>query len=162
MELLRIITMYPGLSGRQLCRFYPGKEDTVNQLLSHFIRQGRIRYEDTCHGYFPALTSTAKDKELTDAVWVLLDFLERIEFHSVSDYPVKLIFFAGGESYEVISIPVGREALITHILKQQKDPFGKRILIVETPKQIAALDIPFVSGYCTVTPDGKVDYYKKQ
>ena len=30
------------------------------------------------------------------AVWVLIDFIEEVEFHSVSDYPAKLLFFAGG------------------------------------------------------------------
>lgn len=154
--------MYPGLSMQQLYGFWPRKEDIVTNLLSHFIRQGRIHYEESCSGYFPVQTPTSKDKELTDAVWVLLDFLERVEFHSVSDFPVKLIFFADGELYEVISIPVGKEGMLTHILNQQKEGIGKRILMVEDPNQIATLEIPFVSGYCTVASDGKVSYYKKQ
>ena len=154
--------MYPGLSMQQLHKFYPGKEDVTNSILSHLIRQGRIHYEENCSGYFPALTPASKDKELIDAVWVLLDFLDRIEFHSVSDFPVKLIFFADGELYEVISIPAGQEALFTHLLKQQSDSGGKRILVVEHPQQIAVWDIPFVSGYCTVASDGNITYYKKQ
>ena len=88
--------MYPGLSVQQLQKFYPGKEEVTNSILSHLIRQCRIYYEQSCSGYFSALAAASKDKELTDAVWVLLDFLDRIEFHSVSDFPVKLIFFADG------------------------------------------------------------------
>ena len=160
--MLRIITMYPGLSMQQLHKFYPGKEEVTNNILSHLIRQGRIYYEQSCSGYFPALAAASKDKELTDAVWVLLDFLDRIEFHSVSDFPVKLIFFADGELYEVVSIPTGQEALLSHLLKQQQEGAGKRILMVEHPKQITSLDIPLVSGFCTVDGDGKVNYYKKQ
>ena len=154
--------MYPGLSVQQLQKFYPGKEDVTNSILSHLIRQGRIYYEQSCSGYFPALAAASKDKELTDAVWVLLDFLDHIEFHSVSDFPVKLIFFADGELYEVISIPSGQEPLLTHLLNQQKKGDGKRIIIVDNPGQIATLDIPFVSGFCTVTSDGTINYYKKQ
>lgn len=154
--------MYPGLSLQQLQKFCPGKEDVTNSILSHLIRQGRIYYEQSCSGYFPALAAASKDKELTDAVWVLLDFLDRIEFHSVSDFPIKLIFFADGELYEIVSIPTGQEALLSHLLKQQKESGGKRILMVDHPGQIATLDIPFVSGFCTVNGDGKVNYYKKQ
>lgn len=154
--------MYPGLSLQQLQKFCPGKEEVTNSILSHLIRQGRICYEQSYSGYFPALAAASKDKELTDAVWVLLDFLDRIEFHSVSDFPVKLIFFADGELYEIISIPTGQEALLSHLLKQQNEGTGKRILMVEHPKQIATLDIPLVSGFCTVDADGKVIYYKKQ
>lgn len=51
-ELLRIISMYPGLSEKQLCRFYPGREDVTRNLLSHLCRQGRTRQADT-GGYFP-------------------------------------------------------------------------------------------------------------
>ncbi len=45
-ELLRIISMYPGLSEKQLCRFYPGREDVTRNLLSHLCRQGRTRQAD--------------------------------------------------------------------------------------------------------------------
>ncbi len=161
-ELLKIISMYPGLSIDQLKKFYPGKEEVVPGLLSHFIRQGRIRYGETCTGYFPAMVPTVRDRALTDAVWVLLDFIGQAEYHSVSDFPVKLIFFAEGELYEVVSVPKGQETLITHILSQQDKSPCRRILVVDEPEQIMSLHIPFVSGYCTVSPDGRVSYFKKQ
>ena len=41
-DLLRIVTMYPGLCEHQLLCFHPGKEDTAKALLSHLERQGRI------------------------------------------------------------------------------------------------------------------------
>ena len=41
-ELLRIVSMYPGISLPQLCGFYPGKEDLVQTLLPQLKRQGRI------------------------------------------------------------------------------------------------------------------------
>lgn len=41
-DLLRIVTMYPGLCEHQLLCFHPGKEDTTKALLSHLERQGRI------------------------------------------------------------------------------------------------------------------------
>ena len=41
-ELLRNISMYPGLSETQLCRFFPGKEDTVHTLLVRMVHTGRV------------------------------------------------------------------------------------------------------------------------
>ena len=41
-ELLRLISIYPGISGRQLCRFYPEREGKIKTLLAHLEKQGRI------------------------------------------------------------------------------------------------------------------------
>lgn len=162
-ELLRIISMYPGLSEQQLCSFYPGRYEIVRSLLSHLKKQGRILQELSGKYYPQGNPTSGTDLELVKAVWVLLDFIDRIEFHSVSDFPVKIIFFASGELYEIISVPVGQEVLVSHILlKGKAEDCGRRILIVEHPEQISLLNIPGVSGYCTVSPGGRVDYYKKQ
>ena len=39
-ELLRNISMYPGLSETQLCRFFPGKEEAIRTLLTHMVHTG--------------------------------------------------------------------------------------------------------------------------
>ena len=46
-DLLRTVTMYPGLSEQQLLCFHPGKEDIAKALLSHLERQGRIFQADS-------------------------------------------------------------------------------------------------------------------
>ena len=90
-ELLRIISMYPGLSEKQLCRFYPGREDVTRNLLSHLCRQGRTRQADT-GGYFPYGNGKAEtDPGMVRAAWVLLDFIDKAEYHSSSDFPVKIV-----------------------------------------------------------------------
>ena len=75
-DLLRTVTMYPGLSEQQLLCFHPGKEDTAKALLSHLERQGRI-FQTESGGYFPAGQSAKIDRALVRAVWVLLDFIQR-------------------------------------------------------------------------------------
>ena len=50
-DLLREISMYPGLSEGQLARFHPGREEKVRNLLAHLQRQGRIAPAGT-GGYF--------------------------------------------------------------------------------------------------------------
>ena len=106
-DLLRTVTMYPGLSEQQLLCFLPGKEDTAKALLSHLERQGRI-FQTESGGYFPAGQSAKIDRALVRAVWVLLDFIQRADYHAPADFPVKLVFFADGELYEVACVEDGQ------------------------------------------------------
>lgn len=50
-DLLRTVTMYPGLSEQQLLCFHSGKEDIAKALLSHLERQGRI-FRRTATAFF--------------------------------------------------------------------------------------------------------------
>ncbi len=160
-ELLRIISMYPGLTEKQLCRFYPGREDVTKNLLAHLRRQGRARQADT-GGYFPYGNDKAEtDPGMVRAAWVLLDFIGKAEYHSSSDFPVKIVFFSGGELYEIIHAASGQEALVTHALHQGRDSGGRRIVLVDDPGQIPFLEFPGITGFCTVDAAGNVSYYKK-
>ena len=160
-ELLRIISMYPGLSEKQLCRFYPDKEDVTKNLLSHLSRQGRTRQADT-GGYFPYGNSRAEtDSGMVRAAWVLLDFIDRAEYHSSSDFPVKIAFFSGGELYEIIHAAAGQEALVAHALRQSRNSGSRRIVLVDNPEQIPLLEFPGITGFCTADAAGNVSYYKK-
>lgn len=136
----------------------------MQTLLSHLRRQGRIIHQETSGGYYLQGVSVAgTDHELQKAVWVLLDFIDRVEFHSASDFPVKIIFFAAGELYEIIAVTAGRETLIAQaVTGNSLRDGGRRILIVEEPCQIPLLNIPCTSGYCIVEQDGRVCYFKKQ
>lgn len=159
-ELLKNISRYPGLSGQQLARFHPGKEDKVKNLLAFLQRQGRIELHET-GGYFAQGEHTrAPDAGLIRAVWVLLDFIDRVEYHSPGEFPVKLLFFSAGEMYEVVYVAGGQEPLVTQALKQCREGESRRIVLVDDARQIPQLDFPDISGFCTVE-EGKVSYYKK-
>ena len=158
-DLLRIVTMYPGLCEHQLLCFHPGKEDTAKALLSHLERQGRIFQTDGC-GYFLAGQTPKTDHALVRAVWVLLDFIRQVDYHAPADFPVKLVFFADGELYEIAYIAAGQEALVCHALRGNKGG-SRRIMLVDTPAQIAQIDCPGISGFCTVDEEGQTNYFKK-
>ena len=51
-SLLRDITMYRALTEEQVLRLYPGKRETVRNLLSYLTKQNRIYYVDDL--YCPA------------------------------------------------------------------------------------------------------------
>lgn len=159
--LLRAVSLYPGLLEEQLCRLYPGKETAAKSILARLEKQGRVtRAEDGGWFLYGSNTQDA-DAGTRRAVWVLLDFIGQAEFHSSGDFPVRVIFFARGEVYEVIDLSAGQEAFVSQALRQSREEPGRRILIVDDPRQIAGLDIPGVSAYCTVGGDGIVSYYQK-
>ena len=161
-DLLRSISMYRVLTEGQLLRLFGGKEDKIKNLLTHLLRQGRIFYDDAGATYYAEQRMTA-DPGMTAAVWVLLDFIDKVEYHSVSDFPAKLVFFASGEVYEVLHVPLGKEAMVNHLWSQQteEDP-PRRIVVVDSQEQIDSVSIPSVSGFCTVDADGQVSYFKKE
>ena len=143
-DLLRTVTMYPGLSEQQLLCFHPGKEETAKALLSHLERQGRI-FSSRERRLFPAGQPAKLDRALVRAVWVLLDFIQRADYHAPADFPVKLVFFADGELYEVACVEDGQEALVCHALRGNKGD-SRRIILVDSPAQIAKIDCPAFPG----------------
>ena len=161
-DLLRDISMYPGLCAEQLCRFYPGKENKVRTLLSHLTKQGRILPAGGSHYFMPGEDVENIDIGMQRAVWILLDFMDRVQYHTVGDFPVKIVFFAGGEMYEIVYVQRGQEALVSHAMSQKPEGAGRRIVLVEAAEQIELLNIPETSGYCTVDENGAVNYYQKE
>ena len=160
-ELLRLISLYPGLVQCQLAGFFPGKESAVVYgLLSHLKRQGRAE-QSISGGWFPYGKKHQADSGLIQSVWVLLDIIDRVEYHSPGDFPAKVIFFSGGEIYEIVYVAVSQEALIAHALKQDARQDSRRIVLVEEPDQIPLLDFPSIAGFCTVSSSGQVLYYQR-
>ena len=49
-SILRDVSMYRALTGEQLLRLYPGKQDKVEKLLAHLVRQGRV-FHDKAAGF---------------------------------------------------------------------------------------------------------------
>ena len=144
---------------QQLLCFHPGKEEIIKTLLSHLQKQGRIFQTDT-GGYFPSGWAAKSDNSLIRAAWVLLDFIGQVEYHAPGDFPVKLIFFANGELYEIVYAASGQEALINHALRDDRSG-GRRIILIDNPEDIRRIDCPGISGFCTVDAAGQVHYFKK-
>ena len=160
-SLLRDVTMYQVLKKKQILAMYPGKEKKIENLLSYLVKQGRIYRNGE---YYLAQPDGDKniDHGLMAAVWVLIDFIDRVEYHSSGDYPAKVIFFADGEIYEVIHAAVGKETLINHILSDPGEEPSKFLILVDKAEQIPELLTLNVAAYCTVSAVGAVQYYQKE
>jgi len=159
--LLRDISMYRVLTEEQLLRLHPGRDDKTRNLLAYLVRQNRAWLVNGC---YCAAQDSMDDMDwgLLAAVWVLADFIDQVEFHSVGEYPVKIIFFAGGEVYEIVHAAQGKEVLLSHVLADPGEQPSRYLVLVDDPAQITELDIPNVNGYCTVSPAGEVQYYQKE
>ena len=82
-DILRNITTYHYMRHDQLLRLYPGKEEKIDNLLSFFLRQGRI-FRDEHSGLYHDGTEAHADKEMLAALWVLTDFIDRVDYHGLS------------------------------------------------------------------------------
>ena len=153
--------MYRALSETQLLGLYPGKQSKVQKLLPYLERQGRLFRQDD--GLYTATQQPGEyDRGLSSALWVLIDFIDQVDFHSTSDFPAKIIFFACDEVYEIVYISFGQEALISHVLSTNTGEPPHYLILVDKPEQIALIEAPNISGFCTVSPEGQVQYYQKE
>lgn len=159
--LLRDISMYKAVREGQLLRLYPKREAKIKNLLAYLTKQGRIIQEGDTYFASPGCVERV-DKSLLAALWVLADFADRVEYHSVGDFPAKVIFFADDTVYEIIHAEQGRETLMTYLLSSSGEEPSHYLILVDDPEQIAELNLPNVCGYCTVSPDGEVQYYQKE
>ena len=159
-ELIRTISVYKSLACMQVYRMFPGKEDAVKKLLTNFIKQKRMVYNPDTDCVYSGQYEGSPDGSMISAFWVLLDFMDKTEYHTASDFPVKISFFTQGESYEIMHIPHGQEILFNHAMTVKEEDPPKRLVIVDNPNQIRNISIPSIVAFCTVSPEGKVDYYK--
>jgi hypothetical protein len=160
MEILRVISYYKALYTEQVVNLFPGREKKASEVIKILNRQGRIHLCQA--GEMLKVTADAEpDEGLLKAFRVLLDFIERVEYHCAGEYPITLSFFLDSEFYEVIYVVPGQEALINHTVAENSEDMGKRIIIIDDIKQIEGINIPGTSGYCTVSEDGTVQYFKK-
>ena len=111
-EMLQNIAQYPGLTEEQLCRFFPEKESTAKILLSHMLKEGRAYRADNGRYYINQEIQNGADDTLSRCIWVLLDFIEQVEYHTAGEFPVEVLCFANGQLYEIVPIPRGKEALL--------------------------------------------------
>lgn len=160
-DLLKNITMYKTLTETQVLRLYPGKESVIKNLLNHLTRQGRIyRNPDKQRVSANAECDGRIDYGLVSAVWVLIDFIDKIQSHFACDFPVKISFFTEDEAYEIIHVPYEQEIMMKRALSSDIQSNARRIVIVDSVEQIDKIDIPSITGFCTVSSDGTVEYYK--
>ena len=161
LSLLRDLSMYRCLTKNQIRRLYPEKARILDNLLTYLEYHKRIWRTGDC--YFASEEDMDHPKRgLSAALQVMLDFADNTEYHSISDFPAQIIFFADQKVYEIVYVEPGREALISHLLQDAKEQDSNYILIVEKLTQIDKIKAPNIRGFCTVSKNGEVQYYQRE
>lgn len=160
-SILKYISMYRVMHEEQLLRLFPEKRSVVRNLLTYLTKQGRIWHIDSLYCAAPEFAKDV-DQGLMAALWVLVDFADRAEYHTTADYPAKILFSVGDKVFEIVYAEEGKDALLSYVMGITKKDRPNYIVLVDDPAQIEGLDLPNVVGYCTVSPDGKVEYYQKE
>lgn len=124
--------------------------------------EGRAYRADNGRYYINQEIQNGADDTLSRCIWVLLDFIEQVEYHTAGEFPVEVLCFANGQLYEIVPIPRGKETMLCQLLRLPQKDAGKRLVVVDDAEQIDALDIPHTAGFCTVAADGTVSYYRKE
>ena len=161
-EIIRLLSTYHTLTLLQFEAFFPElTRQKLLVLLKKLEKTGRLTLIPE-KGLVLYTENCVPNPSILSAFWVLLDFREDITYHTASDFPVTLTFYTQSDAYDVIHIPEEKEILMNHALSAYKEDAPRRIAIVDHAGQIPLLNIPGTAAFCTVTPDGKVQYYRKQ
>lgn len=163
LEIIKVLSEYKTLYVNQMLSLFKNKDnDTLLRLINNLVKQNRVYIDKDKK----VISSTEKglydfDISLINCFWVLLDFIDDISFHSISDYPSKIIFFTGDDVYDILYIPEHQEHIAQQLTLKQNTPYdNKKIIVIENEEQIKKLNIPLTLAYCTVNADGEIIYYK--
>ena len=160
-EILRVVTTYKTLEEQQIFALFPNKQDAVKNLLTYFVKQGRLYFNSETKRYsIDEKCDENPDCTLIHAFWILLDFIDKVTYHTADDYPIKISFFTDGELYEIIHLSFEKEQLTLHILSETAKNGSRRIILMDSAELIKDFGIANTSCYCTVDTNGTVQYYK--
>jgi len=107
------------------------------------------------------------------ALSVLADIFEKVKSHARATAPVQISFVTySGEYYEIVYVGYGMEVMITASFNAQLATMQrsreyrdyadttKRMVIVEDKSQMTRLQIPGITRFALIQPDGSLSYFK--
>ena len=162
-EILNILSFYRVLLYEQIYKFLPNKSIQAVDGMLRRLKKGKRLYineESRCVYYSQDLMDKA-DTGILKSVWLLLEFFGKITYHTNSSYPADIFFITGTATFEIIQIKFGEETAVnSYFLGYNRKDDTKRIIIVDDVSQIPNILVPNTAGYCTVSHDGQINYFK--
>lgn len=159
--LLRDLSMYRSLTREQINKLYPQKTRILDNLLTYLVYHGRIWREGDRY-YATEEDRDHLEHSLFASLQVMLDFAGSADYHSISEFPAQIIFFANDEVYEIVYVAPGRETLISHLLTDYREQGANYLVIVDKLEQLDKINAPNIRAYCTVSEGGEVKYYQRE
>ena len=163
-KIVNILSEYKTLQYQQIISLYPKeRESSINNLINRLIKEGRL-YHDRINHYLATTESDLKtpDESIIKTFWILLDYIDRVEYHSPSVFPVQIVFLMDSEDYEIIHVPQGQEVIINRAQRSDKrnQYVAKRIVLIDDKSQVKDIKVYNTIGYC-MENDGNVRYFKR-
>ena len=160
--LLETMATYCTLQTNQLYRLFPPqKSGIIKILLGRYVREQRLFLSEDKR-VVSVDAEIPVNRSLIKAFWVLLDFIDKAEYHTAGIFPVLICFFSDGELYEIVHTPSGQEAMISVALSRTEKEPTKRLVVIDSIEQTALITAPETIGYCTVSETGEIQYFKKE
>ena len=159
-NILHTIALYKTLKPNQIYQMNLGKEENTKSTLKYLIKQKRIVYDDT-QDIIAINEAFAKNPtwHYLNGFYVLLDFMDTLEYHSSSTYPITITFFAKGEQYDIIYFEEGEEMMTNLALSLMKKQESKKLVLIQKTEQIPKIKIEGKVTYCILDENKKVNYY---
>lgn len=121
-HIIRWLTQYGALAKTQVIRLLkdqpPAKAERIIQRLKR-----DLMISDVAGGYYVGVDAlTQPDQRIILAVWVLLEFIDRVDpmAHYPATYPSQLFFLKEETGYEIVVLYDGEQHL-AHLLQPQEE-----------------------------------------
>lgn len=171
-EVKELVQKYNVLKKSQLYAYFEkdGREKFVGRALKTLEKEHNVCInQDTKEVAVNENGFSAWERGTMQAFWVLIDIMDqkKVEQHflaSKEEYPIRIIFVANAEIYDILYIAEDDIQLANNLFSRRKIEGCGHIIIVERPEYIPSILIPDTIGYCTVgkdKEDGQIEYYRK-
>jgi hypothetical protein len=164
-EILDFFDIYNALRHEYIEKFFPGSKKTLNYLLKN-----RRLYKSDDGILISTVPDPPSDKCLLAALGVLADIFEKVQGHVKATAPAQISFTThSGDYYEIIYVGYGMEAMVSAFFETQLaekkqssiyNDTAKLMVIVEDKNQMTRLQMPRITRFALVQPDGSLSYFK--
>ncbi len=137
--IIKCLSQYGPLTYRQLLLLTGKPKDTAKKILRNLKNWAYIF--NLGQGYWTIDPTAHPEPKTVKAVWVLLQFRERIEpmNHHPAQYPAQLFFLKGDSGYEVVVLNRGEEHLLRLLAVEENT---KYIIVLEDMAMLEKLKLP--------------------
>ncbi len=164
--LLQWIQQYEVLSFEQAIRLLFHKPRSVALKIIRGLQKEHLISYVSRGNYIGAYPCSVPEPRRIDAIWVLLQFVEKIDHyeHHCADFPSQIFFLKEGMGYEIVVLRDG-ETHLSRLLQSGEDL--KYIIVVPNEQMIPLLQLPdapclFAVIQWTGGPAPEISFYSKE
>lgn len=158
-ELLRCVRTYRFILPEQACRLFPQYEaGFVKNVITRLNYKREIKIDRQAGCITEPLYLGKIDRQMINALWVLLAHKVENGSHTAGDYPVKISFVENGMLYDIVTVACGEELPVSLALGKRKGEKPPCIVVLNHMEQAKEMTCPKGTMFCTIADDGRIIY----